>query len=821
LNAHVQLIADRFIATSARGVFDLASGQAVALRVMPAGDAAEEARWAARCDTLLRLRHPAAAPLLDYGAADRSRRFEAWLCGSAWTGAGLAADRALGAASAFWRACGLTAGTPGRADVHTLDGRAVVVATPGTGFVAERGSDLAEEASRSIEVCGLQRIDRPAESALAEIFDAGAGPRPSVVQIRGRPGSGRTETALAAARVSRQQGFIPLSSSLLRLVDRRLLEHRRLCLIGDGADEDAWRALVSATLWSAQAHVLLVVGHEEIRGVRGIALNRVAPEALLGAVRPRSLAHAGEVARDVRGARGLPGCFAELLWGRRAGVRWRSRPVKSLRAAERRAVYGAAPCSRDAREALVEERRRDEGSAWPAPGELVALRRRLGVAKDLVAQGRHASGWRQLRQTLGALARRDDWTHALDGTLALTASLLGRGRPREAHEELDAARRFADRLGDERALLDIAVLRAHAYIDLARLDEAESVAGAALLTARAGNDGPRLAAVSLALGRCLFWRGRYAEADAALALAEQGSPSASAEVSRRRLSARAAVGLGDLPRAGSLAHGALDLALASNDSSLIAMAACSAAFVHLAVNDSQAAAADVERAVAAARQARLPLQAVRARLILAEVERRRGCTDRAAAIVDRLGRLDASCLPPIVRARCDLIAETASNAGAVESIVARHRARTGLGGLELYVAGSPATGSSRRADAFDDAIVSILRICQSAEEDGRLLGEVCARLRGDLRAAGVAFVGVEGAGLGVMASDGARLDTALAERVVTSGLTIAPHLCDGRVDPARRRLIRRGAGRRRGASSSGTFGEFFARRDSRRQRCHG
>ena len=52
----------------------------------------------------------------------------------------------------------------------------------------------------------------------------------------------------------------------------------------------------------------------------------------------------------------------------------------------------------------------------------------------------------------------------------------------------------------------------------ARPDEAESIIGTAVAVARRGGDEPRRLCASLALGRCLFWKGRYAESRSVLAL---------------------------------------------------------------------------------------------------------------------------------------------------------------------------------------------------------------------------------------------------------------------------------------------------------------
>src|SRR5262249_25619188 len=151
------------------------------------------------------------------------------------------------------------------------------------------------------------------------------------------------------------------------------------------------------------------------------------------------------------------------------------------------------------------------------------------------------------------LVRRHDWPHAADGATVLASSLIGRGRPRTALDMLDEAGRYADRAGDRGALTDIAIMKGHAWIDLAQLDPAESVLGAALAAARGTNDEQRIAVASQALGRCLFWGGRYSEAEATLR-SSAGLLSPRTLVPIKAAAARVAVGLGDLARAVSLAR---------------------------------------------------------------------------------------------------------------------------------------------------------------------------------------------------------------------------------------------------------------------------
>ena len=117
------------------------------------------------------------------------------------------------------------------------------------------------------------------------------------------------------------------------------------------------------------------------------------------------------------------------------------------------------------------------------------------------------------------------------------SAFLRRGRARETHAALDDARTHASRSGREELLIDVATLSGEAWIDLARLDEAEAVLSTAAATARELRNIACTAAVSMALARCLYWRGQYADASAALGPVES-VPSAAGRMRHTLLAAR-------------------------------------------------------------------------------------------------------------------------------------------------------------------------------------------------------------------------------------------------------------------------------------------
>jgi tetratricopeptide (TPR) repeat protein len=297
---------------------------------------------------------------------------------------------------------------------------------------------------------------------------------------------------------------------------------------------------------------------------------------------------------------------------------------------------------------------------WPAPGELAALRRRVEAARSQLECGRHAPGIRHLRQAIGGLARRAGWSDAAEGALALGSALLRRGRVRDAQSVLDEAQGYAARAGADRLLVDIATLCGEAWVDLARLDEGERVLAAALAAARAAGDGGRSAVASSSLARCLFWRGQYADAQVALGPLPEEAAAAFA-VRHARLASRLAVGQSDLRSAMSIIADAKHRCQIDGEPGATAAIASAAAFVHLAVGDLDSVDRDVAEAVAAARSRHDPLRGLKARVLLAEAERRRGRTASAQALLNRLKRM-AVTMPPVVRARLDLSVALAGGA---------------------------------------------------------------------------------------------------------------------------------------------------------------
>jgi DNA-binding NtrC family response regulator len=517
--------------------------------------------------------------------------------------------------------------------------------------------------------------------------------------------------------------------------------------------------------------VVLSTSREEPRGVPGIRLTPLSPSALVAAVFPAQIATDARIRRAAERADGVPGRFVRQV----QGAHYDSAKVRmsATAAAERAPLYGVAQGART-----------DSGAAtpgeWLNPGEVCVLRRRLTAAREWLAAGRHAAGDRELRQAIGGLARRGDWAGATEGSLALAASLLKRGRAREAKTLVEGALGYCQQTSDDDRSIEAATLVGVAWIDLARLDEAESVLSGAA-SSKLGHGRPAGTALTLALARCRFWQGKYDDADRTLGTLRTTALTSSMTIPLDAMQARTAVGRLDFARAMSAAADAVRRAEALAEPALLAEAACAAGFVHLAVGDLTSLQADVATCLTAAKAARDPLRAFRAHLMLAEQFRRGGDKVAAQEIMSRVKRLALTRLPPILRRRYDLMRDLLTLVEAPQDIVARHAAASGLPALTLF-GSAPGVGSALNS-VVDDAL-AMLRACQSAEEEAHTLVVVCEQAQRRLEAAAVAFFGLEGGLCVRLAGTASRIDAAVADRAATSGVAIAPHRLDDRVEAA-------------------------------------
>jgi two-component system, NtrC family, response regulator AtoC len=770
----MECIADRFVQTTNGGVVDLATGERVLVKIASAGGETDQRRWLIRCDLFQKLHHPAIAILVDYGLIGEAKRFEAWRCSGPWCGADAAATAVSHAAASFLEACGLTADWNDRGAVHRFGSRPIVVPAPGTGYPIAPTIAVCTTPV-SVGNCGVLCVERSATSAVVELFEL-HDTLPQVVGICGAPGAGKTTMVRQLARAARLQGYVPLNAQLLDTPFAEALDGRSALIIDDDALTGV-RSLVEVAMRSPRRHILLMTSRETIPGGASVVLSRLPQDVLAAAVLPAALSGASPVRQAAARANGVPGTFIDLLHGRRVERRGPTPPAS--RAAEHTPAYGSdEPAATTRDHAAISQVR----TTWPAPSELMSLRRLMNVALAHLRSGRHAPGDRGLRQAIGGLARRGIWTSATEGSLALAASLLKRGRPRDAIDVLDSARDYCKRSAEPGAMLSVGALSGTALVDLGRLDEAASVLGATVSALGVCDDSNIALGVELARSRCRFWRGEYADAREALGRFRESELREECLVRLYAMHARVAIGCGDLAGGVAAAVDALRRAELAGDPELVAGAACASAFAHLAVGDLPSLENDAAKCRLAANAARDPLRSFRVQLLLAEQLRRMGRQTEAIDAIRRVTRAPAATLPPVLRRRREMLADLLIAKTPLAAVVTRHVTGSGLPGLALYLPReSSAVGACRLPALWDDA-VETLRLCQDAADERATLTAVCGHVQRQLRAAAVVFFGVERGTLARLAGNGGRIEPSIAERAIGATLPIAPHRIEERVE---------------------------------------
>jgi DNA-binding NtrC family response regulator len=600
----------------------------------------------------------------------------------------------------------------------------------------------------------------------------GAGTRTQMVGLHGRPDAGMRHTIAAIAAAARRQGYVPLASTLVTSSRLDALRDRSVLLIHRG-DADAGRNRWAATLdllgRSPRPHVCLFTGVHDVPHVPSIHIGRINEPLLLAAVTPEPIA-----ARDQRRLRhlasradGLPGRFARYLGiGATLGRERRPAPLPPLaKVSEQPATY------------LSPSRSFHIVGSWADARGLTHLKTQADNGVKHLRSARAAEAERMVRAAAAGLARRQAWADAGGVALQLGQHLAARGRPRSAREIMEQAREWIAAANDAALSIRAATLTASVWIDLAHLDAAENLLRGAVAGSRSVRDPGLRVEADLGLARCLFWRGRYGEAETTAGRAE-APPGSAAEVRVLIARSRIAVGRREIGAAISLATAATEKAATFGDDGLTARAACAAAFAHLATGDREAVARDVGRCVAAARLARSPLLALDGRLLGAENDRRANSGAASPAVAERLLAPAVREVPAPLRARASLLRDLHRQARAADA-VRRQVAATGFEALALFI---PVTNDSATFRAASSTALEILSWCQEPHDQSSMLSDACIWLRHRLGAAAVACFGREGGALRLLASQGPVITPAIAERVATLGRPIGPHRSEERLE---------------------------------------
>ena len=824
----MQVVADRFVVKD-EGAIDLATGRRVHLVLSTVAGVTEQAQWAERCALFLRLRHPVFAPLVDYGVFAESRRFEAWAVEDEWRGTRSVATIARDGARTFLDAIGRTWSgdafvaaraeravvVPGAHDGTQITGRPQVSAasTGASGPSLRRGEN-------AINGIGILEPDDPRLHALSEMFACEQRQRPVAAAIC-VPAEGTAEHPVhLLARAARLAGFVPVGTEHLSDEVRRQLSLRSIVFIVTDAPDHGWRRLLAASLARATSHMAVFVGQRAVRRVYTTGPRLWTEDELVNAVVPREWT--AQQLRRVRTAarRSMGNCsrFERLLFGephysapmsssqrdeststaeprvwlpRRARLRntvlqpgasrsqqgARLAPAEAgddlghVRAAEHAVAYGAdrLPDGRGSHGIV--------GADWPTPGEMTRLKHQLHLGRAALRRGRHTTGERLLRQAAHALARRGAWVPASDAAITLARALRDRGRTADVVEMIDVARPWAVNAEDVGLLTTLAVVKAGALFEQGRFADAESLCEIALSAALSSGTGVSRAA--LALARCLFWQGRFTDAWHRLSLLHAETEDKPGDDVRLLIArSRVAIGRADVASSVAAAARARDLASTLCDVGLVARAWLACALAQLAAGDDSQADASARAGLVASRRAHLPLVSWQARLLKAEVARRRGQRGPALLLLRRT-EPQAKLLPLTIRASMTVLRALVDGRGDLTD-VERCVESTGLGGLRVYARVRSESGAGSSLGADD--IAELLRCCQAAQEDVAVLVAVCARIRERLKAAGVGFFGCDQNELVCIASDGARAEIATARRVQTINALVVPRHGDERIE---------------------------------------
>ena len=767
------IFADRFLARNECDAVDLATGFGVTLRpAQVSGRHAQEA-WSDRCAALASMCHPNLAALVDYGLAGRDRLFEAIEAqrpGTPWRSRDPETAAALCSVVAFLHAHRRSAGSLSWSRLVDHDGRPVLLPDAATGspWADEAAGDpgdtcAAREASRLARMTGqvFGKVAAPRESRtavgaahgwaavgretvarLVEVLDTGEPARPRAIEVS-LPSDGRRKALLSQiARESRLRGYVPVNSELLN--DR--------CAAAPGRD-----SLREAL---ADRHVLLIHEVHAGGGRSSLALFLVALG--LSNTRPHVVALVVDAARPTLQAREQPAPYVR--------ERHHSPALRLATAA---------------------------GRADP-----VAARAQAGLsaAGKLAARGRHAAAERLLRESLGAMSRREDPVGSGWAAVALGSLLLARGRAAQAASSFEAARRHFDRADAVSAAGRCGLLLAHAWTDLGRLEEAEAAARAVALAARETGDAWLRTESTVALARCLFWQDRHGEglqaleADERLALApsrasrvaevpppfeSSGAPGGcflagarDQELARACLRARLGVALGDFVLAGRAAACARQRAAVCGDPAGLAAAATAQLAVYGAIGDIEASGRARSAGLQAAHEAHDPLRALRLRIGWLEALAVSGGRRDASDAGSRLARLDRRALPWVVRHALERALARAApcGEGSIPGPLAtadRERAARLL---------SPHSSSPvASVEWLLDDIVEVLALCQGPDDEESVLRAVIGRLRRRHHLATIACFAVEEGSLVAVASDGSSpVPEAAARRAVEVGRALGP-----------------------------------------------
>jgi DNA-binding NtrC family response regulator/tetratricopeptide (TPR) repeat protein len=569
-----ELIADRFI-SSGGWQLDIARAAPVSLRILAAGTSAHQAVWSDSCATLARLRHPLLNALVDYGAADRYRLFEAYEIAPPLRGAGVPASRLIAHVTRFLEAHAVSLG-------RDAAKRVVREVAHGPG---PRGRPV-----------GIVLQPRRALDAITDVLRDAAPGGVASIEVRGIAGSGIRTLWILAARAARLEGYVPVAARALErrpwLAEALLTRHVALFVDGGAAQPVRTVAAFISRLGSSSSrrHVLIKFGRAE-PGPGALQVDRMGGTTMQAMLyRDREEGPClEEVLGGIQAADGRPGALVE--WLRAVPLARKARPASLVRESSPEYLATAAAPDRPL-----------------APRRIsAALHGAAARAERLASRGRHAAAIRVLDRAIRVLKGRARPVDAARCALALGWILRDRGRSADAEKQFEHARTLMpDTVEGIQASTAIGIV----WTDDDRLIDAEALLRSAQSAAALLEEREAERAAAVALGRCLLWRGHIDEAGAVVAPVISSAASACAWA----LAARIHLASGAAERAGHAASRALECAATSKSWRDAAVASRAMTLVRAAVGDLHGSRQSAAEGLAAAAASHLPLASLRLRV---------------------------------------------------------------------------------------------------------------------------------------------------------------------------------------------------------------
>ncbi|HXE80651.1 MAG TPA: tetratricopeptide repeat protein, partial [Vicinamibacterales bacterium] len=793
----IPLIAARFAPLAGSFVLDLATGERAYLAIEAVGED-DGTAWAERCAALCGLWHPSLAECLDFGLLGAGHRFIAHRASR------LASSREAAAAARYRRAeidtflqmCGVEtrATAVAVADpsdrvflLPAVDGIREPVRTPARseGFGTPTGF-------------GIRLVGRPVLRTLVEHLTLEAPPGVSVVVVDASIGSGGRTLLRALAREARRHGFVPVSSVMLEWIAGQAepaidgwsatLARHHLVVLHDGRVRPfslanaAWGPLLR--IGARHPRTRLVVELSSQGGATsGFRLTPLTADELvamivLPAAAPRLRAR---IERAARAARGRPGRFVQSVARLLSRLPGNAAKHVGYTVHEQPAPYGEGQGPLKRSVAL-----HPASSSRPATSLLLTAE--IPRALSLASRGRHAAADRLLARICAMAARRECWDDAANVALARAQLRASRGRVDQALPLLLEALQSADRAHAPSRAIVVLTWLGLLRLEDARVEEAESTLRSAAAGACRIGDGLLGVWSAGALADCLWWQGRYEEAQCVLAnsgpVPDAAPPDDEGSVPgwpgtqetaflRSCVSAQIAISLGDPVGARRELDAATRLDV--KDQHLRVRLRCVEARWHAVVGRAGEFRAALLEAMQLAKAARRPLDRLRAMVELLEGAWRLGDTSDCSSSVRRLESASRRRLPGLLAFRIRLatgrVRGTLDPRRAAEECAARR-----LDAIAPAVAmDHPLACSPRTRSVMFDHVIEVLEACQE-EEPPRALERVLEIVIRRTRAAAVEFLAPDGL-VSLGHPRGVRLPS-IGTRVIEVGVPIEPTLTD-------------------------------------------